>query len=128
MKILFIANSSLASPTGGGRTRVIDAARQARKHLHRAWILCFVRPEQWLTPSLLRFGKANLEAESGCPVLYIPRLPFTRFVWMTTLNYLYCALIVNLVARVHGINIFHCHGLMPAGLACEREAPAGRRS
>jgi glycosyltransferase involved in cell wall biosynthesis len=117
LRILYVVNSSLASPTGGGRTRVIDVARQAKKHHHQAWILCFVRPEQWFNPNFLRFGKQRLEAEAGVPVIYIPRLPFIRFHSLNQLNAFYCGTIIRLFTKRHGIHIVHGHGIQPAWFA-----------
>jgi glycosyltransferase involved in cell wall biosynthesis len=114
MKILYLAYSSLASPTGGGRTRIVDAAKSTQSHGHKVDILCFVRPEQWLTPKFPLEGKNRLERDSGCRVFYLPRLPFTRFPWIYRLNVFYCTLVVWLYLLANKIRVIHGHGIFPS--------------
>lgn len=116
-EVLYVVNSSLASPTGGGRTRVIAAARQATKPDEqplKVRILCFCPPQQFLlNRSRLSKGKTMLANESGCPVHYVPSLPLTRIGWLRTLNNWHGALLVVLWCWWHGIVIAHGHGLRP---------------
>ena len=104
-------NSSLASPTGGGRTRVIDSARQVQKFGHRVTILCFVRPEQWATPRYLLNGKKQLAMDAQCRVIYIPRFPFTRYKTVFLLNAWFCGFVIALVNLLLRIDIVHGHGV-----------------
>lgn len=119
-EILYVVNSSLASPTGGGRTRVIAAARQATAHSNepeqrlKVRILCFCPPQQFvLNWSLLAKGKEMLARESGCPVHYVPSLPLTRLGWLRTWNNCHGAFLVALWCWRFGIEIAHGHGLRP---------------
>jgi len=116
-EILYVVNSSLASPTGGGRTRVIAAARQTlepgEENL-KVRILCFCPPQQFLKPGLLAKGKAMLEREAGCPVHYVPSLPLTRIGGLRWLNNWHGAVLVAMYCWVHRINVAHGHGLRPA--------------
>ncbi len=116
-EVLYVVNSSLASPTGGGRTRVIAAARQATKPDEqplKVRILCFCPPQQFLlNRSRLSKGKTMLANESGCPVHYVPSLPLTRIGWLRTLNNWHGALLVALWCWWHDIVIAHGHGLRP---------------
>jgi glycosyltransferase involved in cell wall biosynthesis len=50
-------------------------------------------------------------------VLYVPRLPFTRFLWLTYANDYFCALVLSLFARLHGVDVLHCHGILPGRFA-----------
>lgn len=111
-KVLYVVNSSLATPTGGGRTRVIAAAKQATEHGFNVVILCVFPPQQLL----LRFfallaGKAALTRESGCRVHYFPTLPLTRVGWLRWLNNWYGGWIVRLLCWRHNIEVVHGHGL-----------------
>lgn len=120
-EVLYVVNSSLASPTGGGRTRVIAAARQAteprgepEERRLKVRILCFCPPQQFLfNPSRLAKGKAMLERESGCPAHYVPALPLTRIGWLRKLNNWHGALLVALWCWRYGIETAHGHGLRP---------------
>lgn len=108
---MYVVTSSLASPTGGGRTRVISAARQARKRGINITIMCFVRPDQIFPIRDLIIGKKNLARESGARVYYAPRLPGIRYSSIYRLNVIYCALIIAFVCWWKGINIIHAHGV-----------------
>jgi len=116
-EILYVVNSSLASPTGGGRTRVLAAARQTTKPAGaeplKVRILCFCPPQQFLNPRRLARGKAMLERESGCPVHYLPSLPLTRIGWLRKLNNWHGAFLTALLCWFRGIKIVHGHGLRP---------------
>jgi glycosyltransferase involved in cell wall biosynthesis len=120
-EVLYVVNSSLASPTGGGRTRVIAAARQAtessgvpQEQKLKVRILCFCPPQHFLFNwPLLAKGKTMLATESGCPVHYVPSLPLTRIGWLRTLNNWHGALFVALWCWWFGIGIAHGHGLRP---------------
>lgn len=114
-KILYIANSSLASPTGGGRTRIISAAKQTQKHGFTVKTLCFVPSSQLsLVIKSLFSGKLTLSKEMEGAVYYIPRLPFTQFKWIAGLNKWYCGIWTALICWLNSIRAAHCHGVKPS--------------
>ena len=84
--VLFVATSSNVN-SGGGRTRMVDMAREAQEHGFRVYILCFVYATQWLSnPIRLWHGRAQLATESVCPVFYLPIFPFGRWICITKIN------------------------------------------
>ncbi len=96
--ILFVATSSNAN-SGGGRTRMVDIAREAQKRNFQAYIVCFVYATQWLSgPQFLIRGRARLSADAGCPVVYLPLLPFGRFYPVTWFNDRLAAVLLVLAA------------------------------
>src|SRR5215468_6214493 len=114
IQVLYVVNSGLASPTGGGRTRVIASAKQSLKAGFSVRIVCFFRPQDALFRfSLLYAGHAALESETGCEAHLIPRLSLTRISWIQKLNALYCGLVVALICRLYGVKVIHGHGLRP---------------
>lgn len=111
-KVLYLVNSSLSSPTGGGRTRIISAANQVEKHGYEVVVLCFVPPLEFV----LRMGKLIssmkvLSTETQGKVLYFPRLTLTRIGWISTLNDLFCGLAIFVVCLFFKIGLAHCHGV-----------------
>jgi glycosyltransferase involved in cell wall biosynthesis len=116
-EILYVVNSSLASATGGGRTRVIAAAKHSRKAGFSVRIVCFFRPQ--LRFGLLSAGRAALQSESGCEAHLIPRLPLTRISWVGRLNDLYCGLMVALLCWRYGVEVIHGHGMRTVIFALE---------
>ena len=111
--VLHVAYSSLAIATGGGRTRIISAAKQAKKHGFILRLLCFVHPPQLLRLRSLASGRSKLAAEAQCKVYYIPRMPLTRMSWINSVNNRYCGLVVILFCWLYGIRTVHCHSLRP---------------
>ena len=84
--VLFVATSSNAN-SGGGRTRIVDIAREVQKRVFLPYIVCFVYGTQWLSgPRFLAQGRARLAADAGCPVIYLPFLPFGRLPLVSWLN------------------------------------------
>lgn len=113
-RVLYVVNSSLASPTGGGRTRVIAAAKQSIKTGVSVRIVCFFRPQDALFSfRLLSSGRAALQSESGCPAHLIPRLPLTRISVVQKLNDFYCGMMVALLCWRYSVKVIHGHGLRP---------------
>jgi glycosyltransferase involved in cell wall biosynthesis len=111
--VLYVAYSSLALATGGGRTRIISAARQAKRHGFTLRLLCFVQPPQLLSFRSLVGGRSKLAAEAQCKVYYVPRLPLTRISRIHSLNSWYCGLVATLFCLLYRIRIVHGHGLQP---------------
>lgn len=110
-EVLFVANSSQATPTGGGRTRIISEARQLRKHGFTVRILCFFPPHHIVTRFvLLATGRSKLSRESNCEVYYVPRFPMTRISWIDWLNTWYGGLCILLFSLYFRIRIVHGHG------------------
>lgn len=111
-KVMYVVNSPLSSPTGGGRTRIVSAAVQARKFGYAVTMCCFFPPHQLLTQfKALTSGRRSLSSEMNGPVYYFPRLPFTRIGVVWAINDWYCGLIVYLMSVFTGINTLHCHGI-----------------
>jgi len=106
-QVLFVIGSSLPAPGGGGRTRVISAAKQAKKYGYDVRLLCFFSPHH--IQSLIK-DKTKLHEDSGCIVHYFPRIPFRRFAFIAHINNLYCGFVVFLIAALNGIKIAHGHG------------------
>lgn len=114
LEVLYVVNSGLASPTGGGRTRIIAAAKQSLKAGFSVRIVCFFRPQDVLTSfARLSAGRVSLQSETGCPAILIPRLPMTRIPAVQKLNDLYCGLMVALLSWLYGVRVIHGHGLRP---------------
>lgn len=108
---MYIAYSSLATSTGGGRTRIISAAKQARKYGFRVHLLCFFPVQQLLRLRWLLGGRARLTSEGQCRVFYVPRLPLTRFGFIYSINDWYCGAVAALFCLLYRIQIIHGHGL-----------------
>lgn len=113
-RILYVVNSSLSSPTGGGRTRIVSAANEVSKYGFEVISLCFFPPiECVLRLGKLVTGKRSLNEELGCgsKVFYFPRLTFTRFGWISTLNEWFCGVFIFVVCLFYNIRVIHCHGV-----------------
>ncbi len=109
--ILFVATSSNATP-GGGRTRIVDVAREVKKRNFTPYILCFVYGTQVLSgPRFLAHGRARLEADSGCPVYYVPMLPFGRLALVDWLNNWFCGMLLAFFSRRLQVGIVYGHGV-----------------
>ena len=123
--ILFVATSSNAT-LGGGRTRIVDVAREVRKKNFTPYILCFVYGTQVLSgPRFLAQGRARLEADAGCPVYYAPMLPFGRFALVDWLNNWFCGLFLSLFAWQLQVGIVYGHGVKAGhlGLFARKMSP-----
>lgn len=109
--LLYLSTSSQARPTGGGRTRILSAAKQAGRHGFQVILVCFVRPDQLTPISQLLPARASLERESGAKVIYLPRLPWIGNPLFGWLNTYYCSLSTALICRHYGIDLVHAHGV-----------------
>lgn len=108
--VLFVATSSNAN-SGGGRTRIVDVAREVQKRNFAAYIVCFVYATQWLSgPRFLAKGRARLSAESGFPVIYLPLLPFGRLIPVAWLNGWLAGLLLAFVAWRVQASVLFGHG------------------
>jgi len=109
-KILYVANSSLSISTGGGRTRIISAANQASKSGFSVITACFFPPHTAVVNfKHLYKGKISLASELGGKVFYFPRLPLTRFGWVSAINDWYCGILLFFLCLFTRIRILHCH-------------------
>lgn len=109
--ILFVATSSNAT-SGGGRTRIVDVAREVNQRNFTPYVLCFVYGTQMLSgPRFLAHGRARLEADAGCPVYYVPMLPFGRLALVNWLNNWLCGLLLSFFARWLQAGIVYGHGV-----------------
>jgi glycosyltransferase involved in cell wall biosynthesis len=117
-KVLFITDASMAIATGGGRTRVIAAARQCRRLGRDIEILSFVPPHRFLTRfRVLRQGRQAFAAEAEARVYYVPRLPLRRFALISALDRLVAGAVTAIRARISGAEILHSHGLRASRFA-----------
>ena len=108
----------MAKSTGGGRTRVIAAARQGRRLGRRIDILSFVPPHRFLTRfSVLRRGRKAFEREAEARVFYVPRLPLRRFIWISAIDRIWAGTVTAILARLTGAAIVHSHGLRASRFA-----------
>ncbi|GAB4539765.1 MAG: hypothetical protein Fur002_05420 [Anaerolineales bacterium] len=115
--VLFLATSSNINP-GGGRTRIVDIAREARARGFSPFVLCFFYPAQAKKGfKFLAEGRARLERDAACPVTYLPMLPFTQWAWMDALNNSYCGWMIFLVSLWRSANVIYGHGTKAGGLA-----------
>jgi glycosyltransferase involved in cell wall biosynthesis len=109
--VLFVATSSNATPFRGGRTRIVAVANEVNRHNFRSRIICFVPAQQFsLGLKYLSAGKGSLEKESGSKVHYIPRLPFTRVVFIGWLNNWYCGFMAFIFCKWLNIKLIYGHG------------------
>lgn len=118
MNILYVVNSSLANSGGGGRTRVIDAARYSKRPHNNILIACFVPFYLFFTkPVFIRKGLQNLQQELGCRVFYCPRLFTHNIPLVVWLNSWYCGLTIACLSWLLKIDLVHAHGAAP-GIYC----------
>jgi glycosyltransferase involved in cell wall biosynthesis len=117
--ILYIATSSNASPTGGGRTRIISEARQIQG-CSTATLLCFVPVGQLRFYGFreLEVRRRKLEDEIGGKVLYVPRLPMRRLAPVRLLDRWYSVFLILFFALRHRAKVLHGHGFGATFLAC----------
>ncbi len=114
-QVLYVAGSSQASPTGGGRTRILRAAQEAEAQGYKVHLVCFyplhhvVTRRRWL-----REGLARLRRETDAAVTYFPRLPLRRLAPVQWLSDWMCSLALLVVCRSHRIRLLHGHGIGPA--------------
>ncbi|MEI7848391.1 MAG: glycosyltransferase [Chloroflexota bacterium] len=108
--ILFVATSSNAT-SGGGRTRIVDVAIETKKRGFSPAILCFVYATQWLSgPLFLMRGRESLSDDAGCPVVYLPLLPFGRLGLVNWLNGWLAGLLLAILAWLFQIRLLFGHG------------------
>ena len=111
-KVLFLTDASMAKSTGGGRTRVVAAARQCRRLGRRVDILSFVPPHRFVTRfGVLRRGRKAFAREAEARVFYVPRFPLRRFAWISTIDRIWAGAVTAVLARLTGAGIVHSHGL-----------------
>lgn len=124
--VLFAADSPLALPTGGGRTRILAEIRNVSDRAFDPSLVCFVSMEQMLRHGRrLLSSRRHLESEAGCPVTYLPQLPFSRFSWIGKANDWLKTKAVQRYAARRRAGIVHTHSLGTA-IASIR-ARAGKR-
>ncbi|MFN3648011.1 MAG: glycosyltransferase [Armatimonadota bacterium] len=112
-KVLYTAFGMVAA-TGGGKTRAISEALQLRKYGIEPRIACFVPCHVYV--SLYRElsrRKARMARDANCAVHYFPRIPGTRYPFLSWLNDWLCALAVLVLCWRHGIGIVHGHSFRP---------------
>ncbi len=78
-------------------------------------ILCFFSlPRAISHLGLLLSGRQKLKSDSGCPLIYVPKLPLQRISLIRRLNKWFCGLVIFIICWLNRIHIAHGHGFAPS--------------
>ena len=111
-KVAHVIFSSLLSPLGGGRTRILDETRVLRDKGFSVSIACFVPMHLFLARRrAIRRTSDELSLESGASVFRLARLPMTRLGGVRWLSECLGTLGLLLLLKKKRIQLIHCHQL-----------------
>lgn len=115
--VLHVATSPFAAGAGGGRTRVVAETNFAFGASVQFRILCFVPAIDLLRRCFgLREARKRLQNDAGCPVTYMPQLPFTRYAFIYLVNRWIGSTIIRLFALFFKADILHGQALSASNM------------